>query len=221
MNSKKSLPFLLGFSFLLTFSFLSCGELGSTNTSSDDNSENSESETTEIKHSEMSTQQRSDFVAVHAKHLSFVDNKMVEIKNEHVGKKDHYEFECENGFASLERHYNDNGDIHFLMTHTHNQDSTSSSAKHHFFWEDKLIYQFYHHEVEKDGNYMVDDHKTFFKDGELLKCLERTYSYKKDESAPHDVPYELVNLDADSKLTKDLEKLLTLSEEEIKTYLCK
>ena len=223
------LPFLfVSFSLVLTFSFQSCSESGSSDSNILDGSikemvkdKISGTKSKDKKHSEMSSQEKSDFVAKHAEHLHFVENKMIEIKNETIKKKDQFQFECEKGTASIERQYNDKNEIH-LLTFTHyNSDSTAISTKHHFFWENKLIYQFYHHEVEEGSKYVVDDHKTFFKDGVILKALEKKYSYNKNEPVPHDAVYELVDLDSDSKLTKDMEKLLASSEGDIKTYLCK
>lgn len=227
LNNYRSL--FLSFSLVMTFSFQSCSELSSSDSATVEktindvkdiiNEKNPETKTEDKKHSEMSSQEYSTFVAKHADHLSFVQDKMVEIKNEHVKKQDHFQFDCGDESITLDRYYNDNDKIH-LLTYVQ-EDSISSSAKHHFFWEDKLIYQFYHHSVEEGEMYVVDDHKTFFKDGKMFKCLEKNYKYKKYEDEPHDVPYELVDVNPASKLTADMEKMLTSSEAEIKELLCK
>jgi len=54
----------------------------------------------------------------------------------------------------------------------------------------------------------------------MLKCLEKKYSYKNGEAEPY-TPYDLVDCVPTGKLTKDMEGLLTLSEEEAKAFLCK
>jgi len=227
MKSNIHSFLFLSFLLVLTFSFQSCSESGSSDSTIDGsikemiNDKISGTKTKGKKHSEMSTQEHSDFVAKHAEHLHFVENKMIEIKNETIKKKDQFQYECEKGNVSIERQYNDKNEIHLLTFTKYSPDSTTSSTKHHFFWENKLIYQFYHHVVEEGSKYMVDDHKTFFKDGEMLKALEKRYSYNKNEPVPTDGVYELADLDHASKLTKDIEKLLTSSEGEIKTYLCK
>jgi len=230
MKMKFHLPLLLIVSLILTFSFESCTEPGTsdsttidTNVSKEESTDtmsdtNTETETKEKKHSEMTTQEHSNFVAQHADHLTFVNEKMIEIKTEHVKKKDYFTFECESGKVSLERHYNDADEVH-LLTYTQSL-GDAISAKHHFFWENKLIYQFYHHEVKEGDKFVVDDHKTFFKDGEMLKCLEKKYSYINGEAKPN-VPYELVDCVQVDKLTKDIEKLLISPEDEAKALFCK
>ncbi|MEM7105202.1 MAG: hypothetical protein AAF502_18840 [Bacteroidota bacterium] len=169
-------------------------------------------------HSELSVQEYSDFITKHAEHLETVDKKFVAIKNEHVKKKDQFTLECENGEAHLERLYNDNDEVHLLSISNYKDDN--SSVKHHYFEGGKLIYQFYHHVVQNGETFMVDDHRTFFKDGKMLKCLEKRYSYKNGESEPF-AQYELVTCQSDLKLTADIDKLVTMSEEDAKAFLCK
>ena len=53
----------------------------------------------------------------------------------------------------------------------------------------------------------------------MIRCLEKRMSYAKQDPIPHDVSYEMVDCIPADKLTKDIEKLLTLSEE-AKAYLC-
>lgn len=204
---------------VFAFGFQSCDDVASSVSTNIEKIKDNKSG--EKGHSEMSSQELTEYVAKHTEHLSFVNTKMKEIKNENIVKKDFFNFNCENGNASIERLYNDKGKIHLLTTSTLSQDSTTSSVKHHYYWEDKLIYQDYHHVVRDGSTMKVDDHKTYFKDGELLKCLEREYNYQRTENEPHDIPYKIVDLDPGTKLTKDLNKLVTLPEEEIKTFLCK
>lgn len=230
MKLNNHLSLVLCFSLVLTFSFQSCSESGTPDSTTIDKGMDKIKETiskvdpaTKTKdknHGEMSKQEYSEFVAKHEKHLSFVNEKIDKIISEHIDKKDQFEFECANGEASLERIYNDDGEVHLLTTVEGSKDGKSSSAKHYYFWENKLIYQFHHHVVDDGSTVEVDDHQTFFKDGEMLKCLEKKYSYKKNESEPQNVPYKLVDLNPASKLTKDMEKLLRLPEGDIKGFLC-
>jgi hypothetical protein len=169
-------------------------------------------------HSEMNVEEQAQYVALHADHFAFISEKREEIFNEHILKKDHFNISCESGEIELERLYNDNGEIH-LLTYTVCKDN-ACSTKSHTFWEGKLIYQMYHHSVEDGQNNKVDDHQTFFKDGKIIKCLEKKYSYMDGEVSPKST-YEQVDCVPADKLTKDIEKLLTLTEEEAKAYLCK
>jgi len=230
MNKKLPLFVFILASLVFMFNAQSCAELS---TSDSDTAEEAEAtveevatttttttttEVTEKKHSEMTVEEQSEYIAKHIDQLTMIETKRKEIINEHIHKKDQFSFECESGKISLERHYNDDDEIH-LLTYTICKDN-SCSTKHHFFSEDKLIYQFYHHVVEDGDKISVDDHNTFFNDGKMIKCLEKDYSYVNGEKEP-DASYKLVDCTPLDKLTSDIEKLLKLPEEEAKAYLCK
>jgi len=224
MKMNLPLPLFFLVSLLITFNFQSCADSANTDSTGVDTSVKSKEasktnpDAVQVKHSEMNAQQHSEFVAKHADHLTSINEKIVEIKNETIAKKDQFNFECDNGSASIDRNYNDAGEVHLLTTTITNGDAISS--KHHYYMNDKLIYQFYHHEVKEGDKFVVDDHKTYFNDGVMLKCLEKKYSYKNGEATPN-TPYKLVDCNSAEKLTKDIEKLISEPEEAIKNFLCK
>ncbi len=223
-------PFLF-LLLVLSINFQSCEQLASSSDSSESDT-TTETETTSNTDDtktppstgtdEMSVQEQLDYAASHVKELTFVNEKIVDIKNEHIHHKDQFTFECDKGKVDLERIYNDDNQIHLLSYHIHGEDGIST--KHHYFWDNKLIYQFHHHEGAEGGKQVIDDHKTYFKEGKIIRCLEKKISYSKGEEHPNDLfvnaTYEQVDCVPADKLTKNIEQLLAYSEEEAKDYFC-
>ena len=225
MKMTLRLSYLL-FSIVCSLSFQNCTETstsgaseGGASTDTTVGTTEETTKTTEASKSEMNFEQQEADAKQHAEDLSFIYAKQKEIINEHIHKTDKFTFECTKGEVTLERQYNDNDEIHLMSYHLCGDDGCST--KHHYFWENKLIYQFHHHEVAKDGKQVVDDHRTYFKDGKIVRCLESRYSYVKGEVLPEDNSYEEVDCTLADKISKEMEKLLTLSEEEAKAFLCK
>ena len=228
MKTKFHPLFLLSILLVIVLSLQSCTESNTsgmdtgteTETTTNDNGTSEPSSTNGTatkKHSEMSEAEYSGFAAKHADHVSTVTEKMIEIKNEHIKKKDYFTFECQSGKINLERLYNDEDEIHLMSIYMCKGEDCSN--KNYFFENNQLIYEFHHHEVKKGDEFAVDDHKTYYKDGKMLKCLEKTFSYKDGDASPN-VAYQLVDCNHDNKTSKDMVKLLTLSEEQAKALLC-
>lgn len=224
----KLRPYLLLFAAIVwSFSFQSCTPSDSSDSGDGETSTDTE-DVTKVNESpgssseekeEMSIEEQVKFAAAHQKDLQYVYAKTAEISEEHVHKKDHYEIECSDGTVVLERHYNDAEQVH-LMTYKKCV-GEDCSTMHHYFWDNELIYQYHHHETTENGKRMIDDHKTYFKDGKIVRCLEKRYSYVKGENNQEESTYEQVDCTAVDKITKDMKKMLTSSEEDIKSHFCK
>lgn len=221
MKMKFRLFGLLLTTVLWSLSFQSCTESNSSNSESEDSSATMADSTnvTSKGGTEMSVEEQLAYAKQHAKDLEHVYSRRKEIDNEKVIKKDLFNFECTNGKITLERIYNEDNEIHLLVYSICNDQGCST--KHHYFENNKLFYQFHHHEQDQGDKHMVDDHRTYFKDGEIVRCLEKRYSYNKGEAHTDTGEFKQVDCLAADKITKDIEKLLTLAEADAKALLCK
>jgi len=220
---NRSFLFLISIVFVL--SLQSCDDLNTSGSSSSSDTEatsadnspsgddNSTATDTNKKHSEMTPQEHSEFVAKHADHLIGTDKKMIDIKNAHIDHKDQFSYKIGEEDISLERIYNDAKEVN-LMTITRCK-GDDCHTKNYFFENKKLIYVFHHHEVKSGDSFTVDDHKTYFQDGQMLKCLEKEFNYKNGEPQPNE-PYRLVDCNEGNKITKNMQKLLTSNEDDTK-----
>lgn len=220
MKMKFRLFSLLLATVLWSLSFQSCTESTSSNSDVEENP-TSMADSTEVTPkggTEMSVEEQLAYAKQHVEDIMHVYSQKEEIDKEKVIKKDLFNFECANGKITLERFYNEANEIHLLVYSI--CDDKGCSAKHHYFENDKLFYQFHHHETDQGDKYMVDDHRTYFKDGEIVRCLEKRYSYNKGEPHTDAVEFKQVDCVAADKITKDIEKLLTLAEADAKAFLC-
>lgn len=227
----RLLPILL-VSIVLSFTLQSCDAVSSADTSSSDSdtttSESTEETTTTTTKGDgkMTAEDLSNHAAKHAEDISAVYAKVEEINNEKVARKDHFDFLCSNDsntVITFERIYNEKKEIHHLFyTKKKNNDYYNTQ---YYFLNNKLFFQFHHHEVNKGGKQVVDDHRTYYKDGEMFRCLEREYSYEEGKeditTIETKTPYHQVNCVPADKLPKDIETLLTMSKEEVEKYFCK
>lgn len=153
--------------------------------------------------------------------LDFIRDKYAIIVNTNPARVDSFIVECGGGMTKLERRYNEEEAISYLQYQICGGHGCSTS--HHYFWEGKLIFKLYQDTYWVGNSDYMKEHRTYFKNQEMIRCLEKEVSTTNGQPSIEDLMKKASNSEVDctpEKLTTDLAKLMTLRQEEAEVYLC-
>ncbi len=153
--------------------------------------------------------------------IEFIRDKYAIIVNADPQRVDSFIVECGGGTTRLERRYNEKEEISYLQYEICGGHGCSTS--HHYFWEGKLIFKLYQDTYWVGNSDFMKEHRTYFKDGEMIRCLEKEVSTTNGQPTIEDLMKKASNSEVDcvaEKLTDDLAKLMRLKQEEAEVYLC-
>ncbi len=153
--------------------------------------------------------------------IEFIRDKYAIIVNANPHRIDSFIVECGGGTTRLERRYNEKEEINYLQYQTCGGHGCSTS--HHYFWEGKLIFKLYQDTYWVGNSDFMKEHRSYFKDQEMIRCLEKEVSTTNGQPSIEDLMKKTPNTEVDctkEKLTKDLAELMTLKKETAEGYLC-
>lgn len=153
--------------------------------------------------------------------IEFIKDKYAIIVNANPHRIDSFIVECGGGTTRLERRYNEKEEISYLQYEICGGHGCSTS--HHYFWEGKLIFKLYQDTYWVGNSDYMKEHRTYFKDQEMIRCLEKEVSTTNGQPSIEDLMKKTPNSEVDcttEKLTEDLVKLMTLKQGDAESYLC-
>ncbi len=130
--------------------------------------------------------------------------------------------QCEEiGETQLVRKYNEKGELAYLeLTQCGGHGCLS---KEHYYWDGKLIFLFSKNDFTPGSSHIIEEHRTYFKEGTMIRCLEKQAAYHEGQPPMEELLKKAVNKEVDcapAKLTTNLSKIESLSVEEAQKYFC-
>lgn len=154
--------------------------------------------------------------------ITFIQKKYELIKQMEDYESVLVEAQCDdNSSNKLERRYNSKGALSYLKYRSCG--AHACSTKHHYYWDGQLIFIFHKNDYAPGNSHIIEEHRTYFKNGKMIRCLE-----KKAHQHPGQAPIEELLEKAENKevecspekLTINLAELEALSSGEAQKYFC-
>lgn len=133
-----------------------------------------------------------------------------------------FEAKCdERSSAFLERKYNQKGALSYLKYVSCGEHGCRT--KEHYYWEGELIFIFHENDFTPGSSHIIEAHRTYFKNGQMIRCLEKEAHYHEGQPPMEELLKKAENKEVDctpEKLTSNLSELESLSLEEAQNYFC-
>ncbi|MFK7903958.1 MAG: hypothetical protein AB8B69_02490 [Chitinophagales bacterium] len=133
-----------------------------------------------------------------------------------------FDTQCDERTAvKLDRKYNEKGELSYLLYSDCGEHGCST--KHHYYWEGELIFIFHKNDYSPGSSHIIEEHRTYFKNGKMIRCLEKKAHYHEGQAPMKELLKKASNQEVDctpDKLTAKLTELETLSIQEAKNYFC-
>jgi len=133
-----------------------------------------------------------------------------------------FETRCdERSSDSLVRKYNKKGELSYLK-HV-SCGGHGCRTKHHYYWEGELIFIFYKDDYTPGSSHVIEEHRTYFKDGKMIRCLEKEARYYEGQPPMAELLKKAENKEVactSEKLTANLSEIETLNLNEAQKYFC-
>ena len=94
---------------------------------------------------------------------------------------------------------------------------------HHYFWDGELIFIFSQNSYWAGQSDFLIEHRTYFKNGKMFRCLEKEVSTTNGEAKTKELAKKTPNQQDDcksEKLTPNHSMMKTLTRETAKSYFC-
>jgi hypothetical protein len=94
---------------------------------------------------------------------------------------------------------------------------------HHYFWEGKLIFIFEQRSYWVGSTDKLSEHRTYFKDGMMIKCLEKEVTTTNGQQDIDQLLKKTSNGEVDctsDRLTDNVWGLVTLNRDSAEKYFC-
>ena len=121
----------------------------------------------------------------------------------------------------LERKYNEKGKLSYLQYKDCGEHGCTS--RQHYYWDGKLIFIFHQNDLAIGSGQTIEEYRTYFKDGKMIRCLEKKVSWRQGERPIEDLLKKASNKEVDctpDKLTSNLPEMESLSVDKAKKYFC-
>ena len=133
-----------------------------------------------------------------------------------------FEIRCD-GITSdkLERKYNKKGELSYLKHVSCGEHGCRT--KHHYYWEGELIFIFQKDDFTPGVSHVIKEHRTYFKNGQMIRCLEKKARYYEGQAPMAELLKEAENKEVDctpEKLSTNLSEIESLSLDEAQKYFC-
>jgi len=178
-----------------------------------------EAKKTNISDSEIDTEKEKDTSM--DSDINFIREKCAIITGTTNYKIDSITVECDQGVSKIERRSTENGELRYLLEESCGEHGCVST--HYYFWENNLIFIFrdnYYYAGNKD---YIQEHRTYFKNNEMIRCLEKDLSTSKGYETLKELAKKTANKTVDctpEKRTKDLQQLIKLDINKAKDFFC-
>lgn len=157
-----------------------------------------------------------------ASDIQFIRDKYAIISKATNYKTVPFEAQCdERSSVKLERKYNEKGELSYLEYHVCGDHGCS--VKYHYYWEGQLIFIFHKNDYMPGTSHIIEEHRTYFKNGQMIRCLEKKAHYYEGQLPMAELLKKAKNEEVEcspDKLTEDLSKMETISIDEAKAYFC-
>ena len=133
-----------------------------------------------------------------------------------------FEIQCdERSSTKLVRRYNKNGQLSYLKYEECGEHGCS--IRHHYYWNGELIFIFHKSDFTPGSSHIVEEHRTYFKNGEMIRCLEKEARYYEGQASMDELLRQAENRVVDctsEKRTANLSAIESLSLEAAEKYFC-
>ncbi len=154
--------------------------------------------------------------------LQFIRDKYKVISGATDYKTVPFEAQCdERSSTKLERRYNKKGDLSYLKLI--DCGGHGCSTKHHYYWDGQLIFIFHNNDSTPGVSHIIEEHRTYFKNGKMIHCLEKKAHYHPGQPPIEELLKKAENKEVDctpDKLTANLSEIESLSLDKAKAYFC-
>ncbi len=154
--------------------------------------------------------------------IQFIRDKYDLISNAADYKTVPFATECdERSSTKLERKYNKKGELSYLKYEECG--GHGCSIKHHYYWEGELIFIFHKNDSTPGNSHIIEEHRTYFKNGEMIQCLEKKAHRHGGQAPMEELLKKANNKEVDctpEKLTANLSEIESLSIEDAEKYFC-
>ncbi len=154
--------------------------------------------------------------------IQFIRDKYAIIRKATHYKTVPFKAQCdERTMVKLDRKYNEKGELSYLQYH--DCGGHGCSTKHHYYWEGELIFIFHVNDYSPGSTHIIEEHRTYFKNGKMFRCLEKKAHYYEGQAPMAELLKKASNDEVDctpEKRTKNLSELEDLSIDKAKDYFC-
>ena len=154
--------------------------------------------------------------------IKFIRNKFNIINKANNYKTVPFETRCDRMSSDkLIRKYNTNGELSYLSHKACG--AHGCSTKEHYYWKGALIFIFRVNDYSPGSTHVIEEHRTYFKDGKMIRCLEKEARYYEGQPPMAELLKKAVNKEVDctpEKRTEKLSELESLSLEDAQKYFC-
>jgi len=154
--------------------------------------------------------------------IQFIRDKYAIISNATNYKTVPFEVRCdERSSSKLVRKYNEKGQLSYLELH--DCGGHGCSVKHHYYWEGQLIFIFHKNDYTPGSSHIIEEHRTYFKNGQMIRCLEKKAHYYDGQPPMEELLKKAKNEEVEctpDKRTKNLSEIENLSLDKAKAYFC-
>ncbi len=154
--------------------------------------------------------------------IQFIRDKFAIISNATNYKEVPFETMCDERTSfKFDRKYNEKGKLSYLLYVTCGEHGCYT--KEHYYWDEELIFIFSKSDISPGVSNIVEERRTYLKNGRVIRCLEKTAQNAMGEPPMEELLKKAVNKEVDCTpefLSDILEDLETLSVQDAKQYFC-
>ncbi|MBC8756260.1 hypothetical protein H2O64_16420 [Kordia sp. YSTF-M3] len=154
--------------------------------------------------------------------IQFIRDKYAIITNATNYKTIPFEAQCdERSSVKLERKYNEKGELSYLQYRVCGDHGCAT--KHHYYWDGQLIFIFHKNDYTPGTSHIIEEYRTYFKNGQMIRCLEKKAHYYEGQLPMTELLKNAKNEEVEcnsDKLTAELTKMETISVKDAKAYFC-
>ncbi|MFK7746929.1 MAG: hypothetical protein AB8B65_00930 [Kordia sp.] len=155
--------------------------------------------------------------------IQFIREKYAIISKAKNYKTVPFEVRCdERSSSKLIRKYNEEGKLAYLELH--DCGGHGCRTKYHYYWDGQLIFIFHKNDYTPGSSHIIEEHRTYFKNGKMIRCLEREANYYDGQPPMEELLKKAKNKEVEctpNKLTENLSEIENLSLDKAKAYFCK
>ena len=124
--------------------------------------------------------------------------------------------------TELERKFNDKRELCYLKYVECG--GHGCMTKHHYYSEGELIFIFYQNDYSPGSSHVIEEHRSYFKNGKMIRCLEKEARYYEGQPPMTELLEKAENKEVDcsaEKLTAHLTILETINlDQDAQEFLC-
>ena len=123
--------------------------------------------------------------------------------------------------VKLERRYNEKNELSYLQYMDCGEHGCMT--RHHYYWAGQLIFIFYVNDYTPGSSHIIEERRTYFKNGQMISCLEKKAHVHEGTAPMAELLKKALNKEVDcspEQRTKHLSELENLAVEKAKEYFC-